>query len=303
MDNTTIQEYKRFHRYHGDYIVLSEDETVAYRTRSFANAVTFSAKPLLPGELFIVEIEENDRGWCGHMRIGLTQSDPNTLSTAIPQFALPDLSVFGTSWIFGISRPHSLVNNIDQDEQPQDQNGQPQNQNEQLQDQNQQPQDQNEQPQDQNEQPQDNGNGNSSYFTSCKRLTYDSKSIKTCRGVIPRYCLISSRARAGELYPTDVGSRIGVMFIPTSENRADMHFIINGEDQGPLSRDIPYRDAPLYAVVDVYGTTKKIRIIQISLVPSLQAACREAILQRVPEGMIDLLPLPKLLKHFLLFEV
>lgn len=46
-------------------------------------------------------------------------------------------------------------------------------------------------------------------------------------------------------------------------NLAEMHYIINGEDQGAFTRKLPYKDGPLYAVVDVYGTTKQVRIIQL----------------------------------------
>lgn len=42
-----------------------------------------------------------------------------------------------------------------------------------------------------------------------------------------------------------------------------MHYIINGEDQGAFTKKLPYKEAPLYAVVDVYGTTKQVRIVQL----------------------------------------
>lgn len=62
-----------------------------------------------------------------------------------------------------------------------------------------------------------------------------------------------------------LGSRIGVVFVPNpnDSSKAEMHFIINGEDQGPCTKDIPYKDGPLHAVVDVYGTTKQVKIIQL----------------------------------------
>lgn len=55
------------------------------------------------------------------------------------------------------------------------------------------------------------------------------------------------------------------MFIPTPDTNdlAEMHFIINGEDQGPCTTDIPYKKGALHAVVDVYGTTKQVKIVQL----------------------------------------
>lgn len=66
-----------------------------------------------------------------------------------------------------------------------------------------------------------------------------------------------------DILPTDIGSRIGIMYVPTSAREADMHFIINGEDQGACTRNIPFASAPLHVVVDVYGATKQVRIIQL----------------------------------------
>lgn len=54
------------------------------------------------------------------------------------------------------------------------------------------------------------------------------------------------------------------MYVPQrGTDLAEMHFIINGVDQGICGKDIPYKEKPIHAVVDVYGTTKQVRIVQL----------------------------------------
>ena len=53
---------RHFHHHHGSNIILCDDNTAAYRKASFANAITFSQRALMPGEIFCVEIEKVGMG-------------------------------------------------------------------------------------------------------------------------------------------------------------------------------------------------------------------------------------------------
>lgn len=165
---------------------------------------------------------------------------------------------------------------------------------------------------------------------SLGKILGDSIYVRTPRGMFPKRLLRptvvdvngSADCNPGILL-TDKGSRIGVVFVPTEadKTKAEMHFIINGIDRGPCTKDIPIDKTPLHVVIDVYGTTKQIRIIQLYgskkeiiniefkiaclintflfSVVSLQNACRDAILLNIKPQNIDKLPLPERLKSYL----
>lgn len=103
---------------------------------------------------------------------------------------------------------------------------------------------------------------------------------------------------------SDTGSRIGVIFVPTKDNKdlAEMHLIVNGDDLGALAVDITYKKSNLFVCVDVYGTTKSVKIIQVYGINSLQSLSKEVILSSVDKSSLNLLPLPERLKDYLYFS-
>ncbi|KYO42518.1 neuralized-like protein 2 [Alligator mississippiensis] len=82
-----------------------------------------------------------------------------------------------------------------------------------------------------------------------------------------------------------------------------MHIVINGEDMGASARGLPAA-RPLYAVVDVFASTKSVRVIQVDYgFPSLQTLCRQVIQKHVIHRLaIDGLDLPLVLKNFCKYE-
>ncbi|GFR24125.1 neuralized-like protein 2 [Trichonephila clavata] len=273
-----------FHEYHGRNIILSENNTVAYRKSGYAYGITFSKEPLLPGEIFLLEIEKFEHGWIGNLRCGLTQENPST-NFDLPQYALPGLVEGGQSWILPVSTAD--INLFDQ-----------------------------------------------TYINKLYPTIYESNNhIHTSKGSIPTSVLLPSRHKMPSLcysdgedsvhsmsslfseesadenynengeymYPADVGSRIGVTYV-IRDNLAEMYILLNGHVFGPCATGIPYKSGPIYAVIDLYGTTKQVRIIQTFGIPSLKIACRDKILQQVSHSKVFHLPLPEKLKQFLTYR-
>nr|XP_055032141.1 neuralized-like protein 2 [Misgurnus anguillicaudatus] len=274
-----LDQFMEFHSVHGTNVKLDPSGTQATRVESFANGVCFSKNPLSPGEIFLVEIEEKELGWCGHLRIGLTAHDPRTLET-VPEYSLPDLVDMGDSWVFAITRNHNKV--------VEDQAGEVEG----------------------GEQPVvagETGNKPKTFFTDTHLYIEN-----IC---IPRDKLVG-RSRPGryshildDLYktntlpPTARRSRIGVVYVHKGQGYGDMHIIINGEDMGACAKRIP-TNRPLYAVVDVFAATKCVRIVQVEYgFASLQTLCRKIIQKHIIHRMaLDWLELPDLLKHYCKYE-
>nr|XP_020471607.1 neuralized-like protein 2 [Monopterus albus] len=284
-------QFMEFHPIHGTNVRLDHSGTQATRVESFANGVCFSKQPLKPGEIFLIEIEDKELGWCGHLRIGLTARDPRTLEV-VPEYSIPDLTELGDSWVFAITRNHNKILDEPEVQEAGDRGlagGQRLGRGE------------------------DGDMGGGDNMKPKMFFTDSHLFIENFR--IPKDKLVG-RSRPGryshildDLYKTNIlpptarRSRIGVLYVPKGTDLGDMHIIINGEDMGASAKGIPTIQ-PLYAVVDVFAATKCVRIVQVEYgFSSLQTLCRKAIQKHVVHRMaIDWLELPAVLKHYCQYE-
>ncbi|XP_027856449.1 neuralized-like protein 2 [Xiphophorus couchianus] len=281
-------QFLEFHPNHGTNIILDQSGTQATRVESFANGVCFSKRPLKPGQIFLIEIEEKELGWCGHLRVGLTAWDPDSLAV-VPEYSIPDLMELGDSWVFAITRNHNKVleepevrhagRRLGRGEEEDGVQG-------------------------------EEGGGNTkpeTFFTDSHlyidsiRIPRDKLAGRSRPGRFSH--ILDDLYKSNALPPTARRSRIGVLYVPQSRDTADMHIVINGEDMGASAKGLP-SSRPLYAVVDVFAATKTVRIVQVEYgFSSLQTLCRQAIQKHiVHRTAIDWLQLPAALKHYCKYE-
>ncbi|KAJ1123344.1 hypothetical protein NDU88_001815 [Pleurodeles waltl] len=262
------QPASRFHRVHGTNVRIDPTGTQATRVDSFANGLCFSQDPLQPGQVFLVEIEEKELGWCGHLRVGLTARDPRSLEV-VPEYSLPDMVNTGDSWVFAITRNHNRVT-AEGEEPPSPEPGR--------------------------------GILSDPYLHVEKYKIPKDKLVGRSRP--NRYShILDNLYKTNVLPPTARRSRIGVLYTPQADGTGDMHIIINGEDMGASARALPAQQ-PLYAVVDVFASTKSVRVVQVEYgFPSLQTLCRMIIQKHIVHRLaIDWLDLPPILKNFCKYE-
>lgn len=282
---------------------------IAHRKRSFAHGIVFSDKPLNPGEVFLLEIVQNEGGWSGHLRFGLTSIDPNNKNIAVPQYALPDLANMSPSWIFAVP------NNFDYDTQsssrrreqdsviPEQYRPDNSSQASPLRP----PRNTVQSTNGLNAHVLSNFNDavpTEEFFEEPEVDFYDTEEFhdEDSRVAADRFSRLNLKTNVKpNTLPTDVGAQLGVTYVVNNEGNGEMHFIFNGVDQGVYASDIPIlNNQPIFAIADVYGTTKKLRVIQVGAMNSLKNACRETILNQVERNNVKKLPLPGRLKNYLL---
>ncbi|GMT01406.1 hypothetical protein PENTCL1PPCAC_23580 [Pristionchus entomophagus] len=82
----------------------------------------------------------------------------------------------------------------------------------------------------------------------------------------------------GNRLPTEVGSRVGVYLSPCSSSSGRLHLLLNDTDVVPSGIPPISTRTPLHAVVDVYGSTKEVRITpSLSSPDALSSLCTRRI--------------------------
>ncbi len=252
-------QFMEFHPIHGTNVRLDHSGTQATRVESFANGVCFSKHPLKPGEIFLIEIEDKELGWCGHLRVGLTARDPRDLEV-VPEYSIPDLTDLGDSWVFAITRNHNKIiedagaegqeagvgglaegRRLGRGEAEDGAGGE-------------------------GDGGGDNNNNPKTFFTDSHlhiENVWIPRDKLVGRSRPGRYShILDDLYKTNALPPTARRSRIGVLYVLKGRDLADMHIVINGEDMGASAKGIPAIQ-PLYAVVDVFAATKCVRIVQV----------------------------------------
>ncbi|XKL60016.1 hypothetical protein PGB90_001032 [Kerria lacca] len=258
--------FYKFHSNHGAHIILEEHNSVAHRTFSFDDGLVFSEKHLQPGEFFVIEVEQNDDNWIGYLRLGLTQINPNIFSSKnikIPKRAVPDLMELGITWVYNLS---DLLPNIT-----------------------------------------DSREISWPFNIEENKFDITEEYIKTCQGTYSRFNLKSLHnndkiQKNHRLFEINTGFKIGVVYVPTNDTISELFYIINGDVLGPYAVGIPYNESPLYGVVDIFGKTKRIRVLQIQAEKSLKQMCRLIILKTHDMEKIKKSLLPKSIIDYLNFK-
>uniref|UniRef100_A0A1I8H0W9 Neuralized-like protein 2 n=2 Tax=Macrostomum lignano TaxID=282301 RepID=A0A1I8H0W9_9PLAT len=256
-----------FHQRHGRFIRLSNGGQTATRTRSFAHGLTFSAEPLRAGELFLIEVTQTESGWSGDLRVGITQVRPDAMPR-LPKFAVPDLSSrFGRSYVRTVGGVASSASSSSAASP---------------------------------------GAAAASSSSPSPLLRRRGNLVQSPCGLV-HYPNLVPRHTLKRGTDTDKGARIGVYFMPEQGQGRDaepdlarLHLVVNGVDMGPDEQPFPYKDRDHFAVVDVYGKTKQVRIIPTcQRLPPLTDLCLLAILRMYSNDEICRLPLPERIKLYI----
>lgn len=76
----------------GSSLVTNLTNTLALRSKHVSsNGILLSNRPILPNELFLIEIAKKDYTWCGNLRIGVISKNIYEDGFSLPETSIPEL--------------------------------------------------------------------------------------------------------------------------------------------------------------------------------------------------------------------
>lgn len=103
----------RFHKVHGQNVILSNGKTRASRGDSFCKGICFSNRPISINEKVYIRFVETCSSWSGVLRFGFTNIDPITLNNDdLPRYACPDLTNMSGNWAKALGERYAESANL-----------------------------------------------------------------------------------------------------------------------------------------------------------------------------------------------
>ncbi|CAF0980077.1 unnamed protein product [Adineta ricciae] len=272
----------RFHLEHGKNISFDEQRFTATRINSFSHAMVFSERPLHPGEIFLIEIQDTTDKWAGHIKIGFTSISPNEILERcieevvydhILHITVPSKPILQRMCTCGLYRPLFNFGSAD----------------------------------------------DYIYTPYASVRRQELEPVGKSNSEMSHQCPTSIGSRIGVLYALKYKSIHmhsvinGFDYGPFAILNTESPIIENDEICLPpkkRQRTFPNSSKPInqhtkfWAFVDVYGATTRVRIVQLYGPSSLRSRCRSMILSSLESfDQIDALSLNNHLKLYLKFHV
>ncbi|KAK3095851.1 hypothetical protein FSP39_020003 [Pinctada imbricata] len=103
----------KFHKIHGDNVILSHDDYRAKRGDSFCKAICFSSRPIAVNERVYIRFADTSSSWSGVLRFGFTNIDPGTVrGPDLPRYACPDMTNKPGCWAKALGERYAAQNNV-----------------------------------------------------------------------------------------------------------------------------------------------------------------------------------------------
>ncbi|XP_022340554.2 protein neuralized-like isoform X2 [Crassostrea virginica] len=111
--STQVSLPVKFHKVHGDNVILLNDNTIAQRGDSFCKAICFSSRPIAINEKVYIRFAKTSSSWSGVLRFGFTNIDPGSVrGSDLPRYACPDMTNKQGCWAKALGERYAAFNNV-----------------------------------------------------------------------------------------------------------------------------------------------------------------------------------------------